>query len=123
MATHLRFPIPYYLPDRLLVFSSPENIAKRFDAHRAYLQVCRVTTIEARDLRLIDATPDRALVWLEWHYLSATNETLRRSEVQYVLCRDADPAATQGDLKIEMVDYDVVAFPQFMQSEFRGGRA
>lgn len=119
MAACLQLPIAYYLPDRVLVFSSRDKIAERFDAHQAYLKVCRVTRIEARHLDVLDATTDRALVRFEWHYLSETNVTLRRSEVQYVLCRPPG----QRDLMLEMVDYNTVAFPQFMHTEFRGGRA
>lgn len=119
MVKRIALPVAYYLPDRVLVFSKPQKLAERFDAHRAYLTVCRVTRIEARGVTILDATPSRALVQLEWHYLSDAGATLRRSHVQYVLSRPATRAA----LTIELVDYSTVAFPQFMQHPFTGGRA
>jgi hypothetical protein len=119
MVKLIRLPVAYYLPDRVLVFTKPEKLAERFEAHRAYLTVCRVIRIEARALRILDATPDRALVQLEWHYLSGSGATLRRSRVQYVLAR----TAAETSLFIELVDYSTVAFPQFMQHPFTGGRA
>lgn len=119
MAACMTLPIAYYLPDRVLVFSSQEKLAERFDIHRAYLMICRVKRIEARNIEVIDATPDRAFVRLEWHYLSQDHVALRRSEVQYVLRRPSG----QSNLRIELVDYSTVAFPKFMQTELQGGRA
>lgn len=119
MAEHLLVPIAYYLPDRIVIFSTREKIAARLDAHRAHLYASRVRRIEARGLDLRDATPDRALVRFEWHYLCARGETLRSAQVQYVLCRPGGGP----DLKLEMVDYNTIGFAQFMQVEFPGGRA
>lgn len=119
MAAYLSMPIAYYLPDKVLVFTEPDRIAERFDSHRTYLQVCRVTHIEARALEVLDATSERALIQFEWHYLSAEGATLRRSQVQYVLCR----ASTPFGFRIELVDYSTIAFPQFMQHPYTSGRA
>ncbi len=119
MVRRMALPLAYYLPDRVLVFSSPDKLADRFDAHSAYLYVCRVTRIEARNLSILDATPNRALVQLDWHYLSCTGDTLRSARVQYVIGR----APIGGGLRLELVDYNTVAFQHFMQRPFTGGRA
>lgn len=119
MAACLAMPIAYYLPEKVLIFTEPEKIAERFDTHRTYLQVCRVTQIEIRRLRILDATSERAFAQFEWHYLSAEGKVLRRSEVHYALCR----ADTPLGLQIELVDYATIAFPQFMQHHSMGGRA
>ena len=115
----LSFPIAYYLPEQVLVFTEADKLAERFTAHQAYLKVCRVTTIEARAIKILDATPDRALTQLEWHYLSADGKTLRQSDVQYVLRR----AKTEIGFCIELVDYSRLGFPQYLHSPSAQGRA
>ncbi|MEP4194096.1 MAG: hypothetical protein ABJL99_00510 [Aliishimia sp.] len=65
----------------------------------------------ASKFNVIDATPDRALVDVEWSYFDTNGHVLSTSKVQYVLCR----GCAMGDLLIELVDYSVLAFPAYLE--------
>lgn len=111
LAKYFQFPIAYYLPERVLVFSRPDVLKARFIAHEAYLKSVGVHRIQPRQVTVLDGTDMRAMIALEWHYLNADGEILRQSQVRYVLCRNEEV----GDLQIELVDYSVTAYPEYME--------
>ncbi len=111
MARYFRFPIAYYLPERVLVFSRPDMLKSRYLAHETYLKSVGVHRIRPQNVTILDATEDRAMIALEWQYANADGHVLRQSQVRYVLCRNE----VAGDLQIELVDYSVTAYPEYME--------
>lgn len=119
LARKLSLPIAFLLPEQTFVFNDHDNLARRFDSLQTCLQISGVSKVEPRNLRILDASKRRAFVSLDWHYLDTNGETLRSSQVQYVLKREDDGS----DLQIEMADYATLAYPQYMQPPAIVGRA
>lgn len=110
MAQLYVLPIAWYLPDRTLVFSSRKVLSAQFDRFRVLLKDAGIQRVEPAHIELLDVTENRAFVDLHWHYCDKNARAKHCSRVRYVLCRDG----LAGKMQVEMVDYSVLAFPEFI---------
>lgn len=111
MARYYQLPMAYYTPSNVFVFSKPDLLEQRLKSYRHHLQEHGVVRLVPTKITVVDATPHRALVELVWEYVDGHGDVLRNAEARYVLHRDR----TEGDLRIELIDYSRVAFPQFLE--------
>lgn len=108
---YFNLPAAYYTPKNLHVFSNRDSLAARLDAYRTFLTDRGITRISPANITVIETSGERALVQVDWEYLNGHGAQQRMACAQYVLRR----GQVLGDLRIELVDYSVVAYPQFME--------
>lgn len=106
LAANYRNPVAVFLPSGLRV---EQTLADTVMALRRLWDVARgsgATKVRHRILALRGSTPGRMVALVEWTYLDAGESTVGVSRLRYFLARQND-----GSLRIEMLEYELHAFP------------
>ncbi len=114
LSDRCEYPLAVYLPDELVVFRNTAHLTEYLDRFAGFLREQNVQKVAPTDIVILDATPGRALISLRWAFMDRRDKPMRYSHVEYVLRRDQ----ALGDLRIEMVNYSVLGFPQFAENLF-----
>lgn len=111
VSEHLCYPVPFYAGDHLSVFGSSGTLVQGLALYRDTIRAAGVVRVTPRIVAQGMPAQGYSNVWVEWDHFDAHGVCLRISQVRYALFQDA------GQLfpVIEMIDYQVAAFPEVYQ--------
>ncbi|WP_299154850.1 hypothetical protein [uncultured Tateyamaria sp.] len=111
ISEHFCYPVPFYAGDHLSVFGSSDTMARGLALYRETTRAAGVVRITPRIVAQGIPIQGYSNIWVEWDHFDAQGVCLRTSQVRYALFKDASRLFPI----IEMIDYQVAAFPEVYQ--------
>ena len=111
LAQHFTFPVPVYVHRGLLVFGSADTLAEALADYRKTACASGMTRLVPRIIA--DGLPIRqkSNLWVELDHIDANGTCRRTSQIRFIMRHN--PGSNLP--RIEVVEYQVTAFPEMAE--------
>ena len=111
LAEHFVFPVPVYIHKGLLVFGSADTLSEALEEYRKTAEKSGIIRLVPRVIAEGLSIKRQSNMWVELDHLDANGTCLRTSQIRFMMRH------TEGNFfpQVELVDYQVTAFPELAE--------